>query len=116
MPTLMECRMTIELNTGGTTGPIDSRLARVNGALNGHLKDNVASLRVPEQDLRPSRAEAETAVRTLIRWAGDNPEREGLRETPARVARAYEEWFGGYDEDPESLLLRTFEEVGGYDE
>jgi GTP cyclohydrolase IA len=65
---------------------------------------------------RPSREEAEQAVRTLIRWAGDNPEREGLLGTPDRVARAYEEWFSGYEEDPEELLKRTFEEVGGYDE
>lgn len=62
----------------------------------------------------PSRAEAETAVQTLIRWAGDDPTREGLRETPARVVRAYEEWFAGYREDPEALLSRTFEDVGGY--
>jgi len=65
---------------------------------------------------RPSRAEAEAAVRTLIRWAGDDPHREGLAATPARVARAYEEWFAGYAEDPEAFLQRTFEEVGGYDE
>ena len=65
---------------------------------------------------RPSRAEAEAAVRTLIQWAGDDPGREGLAATPARVARAYEEWFGGYDEDPRDYLKRTFEEVAGYDE
>jgi GTP cyclohydrolase I len=65
---------------------------------------------------RPSRGEAETAVRTLIRWAGDDPDREGLAATPARVARAYEEWFGGYGEDPKAFLKRTFEEVDGYDE
>ena len=65
---------------------------------------------------RPSRPEAEAAVRTLIRWAGDDPAREGLEGTPARVARAYEEWFAGYREDPKAHLLRTFEEVGGYDE
>jgi len=65
---------------------------------------------------RPSRAEAESAVRTLIRWAGDDPDREGLLATPSRVARAYEEWFGGYDEDPRDYLKRTFEEVAGYDE
>src|ERR1700756_4383441 len=65
---------------------------------------------------RPSRAEAEAAVRTLIRWAGDEPEREGLDGTPARVVRAYEEWFAGYGEDPAELLRRTFEEAGGYDE
>jgi GTP cyclohydrolase IA len=65
---------------------------------------------------RPSRADAESAVRTLIRWAGDDPDREGLLATPGRVARAYEEWFGGYDEDPRDYLKRTFEEVAGYDE
>src|SRR5436190_22985574 len=65
---------------------------------------------------RPSRAEAEAAVRTLIRWAGEDPDREGLAATPARVGRAYEEWFAGYAEDPKALLRRTFEEVGGYDE
>jgi len=65
---------------------------------------------------RPSRAEAENAVRTLIRWAGDNPDREGLIGTPARVVQAYQEWFAGYAEDPREYLQRTFEEVGGYDE
>ncbi len=65
---------------------------------------------------RPSREQAEEAVRTLIRWAGDDPVREGLEGTPGRVARAYEEWFAGYREDPKALLQRTFEEVGGYDE
>ncbi|MGF1445776.1 MAG: GTP cyclohydrolase I FolE [Pikeienuella sp.] len=65
---------------------------------------------------RPSQAEAEAAVRTLLRWAGDDPDREGLLETPARVARAYREWFRGYDEDPVEMLQRTFEEVEGYDE
>ena len=67
-------------------------------------------------DGRPSREEAEAAIRTLIRWAGDDPAREGLAETPARVARAYEEWFSGYGQDPADYLRRTFEEVGGYDE
>ena len=65
---------------------------------------------------RPSRADVEEAVRTLIRWAGDDAEREGLDGTPARVVRAYEEWFAGYGEDPAELLRRTFEEAGGYDE
>ena len=65
---------------------------------------------------RPSREEAEAAVRTLIRWAGDNPEREGLVGTPDRVVRAYEEFFSGYDDDPREMLRRTFEEVEGYDE
>jgi GTP cyclohydrolase I len=66
--------------------------------------------------LRPTRKEAEDAVRTLLRWAGDDPTREGLKDTPARVARAYGEWFRGYFEDPEAMLQRTFEEVEGYDE
>ena len=65
---------------------------------------------------KPSRSEAEAAVRVLIRWAGDDPEREGLKDTPARVARSYGELFGGYEEDPRSYLKRTFDEVGGYDE
>ncbi|WP_046868462.1 GTP cyclohydrolase I FolE [Microvirga massiliensis] len=64
---------------------------------------------------RPSRDEAEEAVRTLIRWAGESPGREGLVDTPARVIRAYEEWFEGYEQDPAEMLERTFEEVGGYD-
>jgi GTP cyclohydrolase I len=65
---------------------------------------------------RPTRAEAEAAVRTLIRWAGDDPDREGLVSTPARVAAAYEEWFSGYGQNPRDYLQRTFDEVGGYDE
>jgi GTP cyclohydrolase I len=65
---------------------------------------------------RPSRDEAEAAVRTLIRWAGDDPDREGLVGTPDRVVRAYEEFFSGYDDDPSEMLKRTFEEVEGYDE
>lgn len=67
-------------------------------------------------NMRPSRDQAEAAVRILLRWAGDNPAREGLIDTPARVARAFEEWFAGYDQDPEEYLQRTFEEVEGYDE
>lgn len=66
--------------------------------------------------VRPTREEAEAAVRTLIRWAGDDPLREGLLETPARVARSYEEFYRGYGEDPVALLERTFAEVEGYDE
>ena len=65
---------------------------------------------------RPTMAEAEAAVRTLIRWAGDNPDREGLIGTPNRVARAYQEFFAGYEEDPVEMLQRTFEETDGYDE
>lgn len=64
----------------------------------------------------PARAQAEDAVRTLLRWAGDDPSREGLQETPARVVRAFEEYFAGYTVDPAEYLARTFEEVGGYDE
>ncbi len=64
----------------------------------------------------PSRAEAEQAVRTLIQWAGDDPTREGLIDTPKRVTKAFSEWFSGYDIDPETLLARTFEEVEGYDD
>jgi GTP cyclohydrolase IA len=65
---------------------------------------------------KPSREEAEKAVRTLIRWAGDNPNREGLLDTPSRVVTAYEEWFAGYDADPIEILKRTFEETDGYDD
>jgi GTP cyclohydrolase I len=65
---------------------------------------------------RPSQEEAEAAVRTLIRWAGEDPDREGLLDTPARVARSYRELYAGYETDPRKYLERTFEEVGGYDE
>jgi len=63
-----------------------------------------------------SRAQAEDAVRTLLRWAGDDPQREGLLDTPRRVVKAYGEWFSGYAMDPDEYLARTFEEVAGYDE
>lgn len=76
--------------------------------------------RVPDEGAsrreRPDRAEAEAAVRTLLRWAGDDPDREGLLDTPARVVRSYEEYFSGYGEDPVELLARSFEETDGYDE
>ena len=65
---------------------------------------------------RPSRHETEDAIRTLLRWTGDDPTREGLLETPSRVVRAWKEWCCGYDKDPEDYLRRTFEEVEGYDE
>ena len=65
---------------------------------------------------KPSRSDAEAAVRTLIRWAGDDPDREGLVDTPDRVVRSYEEFFSGYTADPKAILERTFEEVEGYDE
>ena len=70
----------------------------------------------PKPVAKPSRGEAEEAVRTLIRWAGDDPKREGLLETPSRVVRSYEEFFAGYGHDPKLVLARTFEEVDGYDE
>jgi GTP cyclohydrolase I len=69
-----------------------------------------------EETLRPTREEAEAAVRTLLRWAGEDPTREGLRDTPARVVRSYEEFFSGYHVDPVALLERTFSETDGYDE
>ena len=65
---------------------------------------------------RPTREETESAVRTLLKWIGDDPDREGLKATPSRVAKAYEEWFAGYKEDPVEFLRRTFYEVDGYDE
>lgn len=65
---------------------------------------------------KPSLEEAELAVQTLIRWAGDNPDREGLKDTPKRVVNAYKEFFAGYEENPEDILSKTFEEVEGYDE
>ena len=65
---------------------------------------------------KPSREEALNAVRTLISWAGDNPDREGLLDTPDRVIRSYGSFFGGYEEDPEAVLGKTFEEVEGYDD
>ena len=84
------------------------------------MSSNVRALEKREavslEDRRPSRAEVEAAVRTMIRWTGDDPDREGLRETPARVTRAFEEFFGGYAQDPAVFLARTFEEVGGYDD
>ena len=78
-----------------------------------------SSLTVIDSDrgkLRPSREEAEKAVRTMIRWAGDDPEREGLLDTPKRVVRSFEEFFAGYHADPLELLQRTFDETDGYDE
>ncbi|GHA55091.1 GTP cyclohydrolase 1 [Amylibacter ulvae] len=76
------------------------------------LKNDTAEMVVE----KPSKQQAEDAVRTLLRWAGDNPEREGLLDTPSRVVKAYGEWFRGYEEDPIDMLKRTFSEVEGYDE
>ena len=70
----------------------------------------------PEATPRPTREEAEAAVRTLIAWAGDDPRREGVLETPARVTKAYGELFAGYTQDPGEILSKTFREVGGYDD
>jgi GTP cyclohydrolase I len=70
----------------------------------------------PMDDQPPTQAEAEAAVRTLLRWAGEDPAREGLLDTPKRVAKAYGDWFSGYALDPADYLRRTFEEVEGYDE
>ena len=79
------------------------------------IRETEAELSKPSL-AKPSRDEAEAAVRTLLRWAGDDPDREGLQGTPDRVARAYEEFFAGYDADPIDMLSRTFEETDGYDE
>jgi GTP cyclohydrolase I len=65
---------------------------------------------------RPDRAEVEAAIRTIIKWTGDDPDRDGLIETPSRVARAFEEFFVGYSQDPAEILQKTFEEIEGYDE
>lgn len=75
-----------------------------------------ATLKPQRSLIKPSRSEAEAAVRTLLRWAGDDPERDGLLDTPARVTRAFEEYFQGYSHDPVAILERTFEETEGYDE
>jgi len=80
-----------------------------------HLIDSANNPTSREDEPRPSRMEAEAAVRTLIRWAGDSPRREGVLDTPARVVRAYEEWFGGYQLDPEEILARDFDSAG-YDD
>ena len=77
---------------------------------------SVAELERRRASRRPTRSQAEAAVRTLIQWAGDDPDREGLLETPARYVRAFEEFFSGYREDPDEVLKRTFDEVAGYDD
>ncbi len=76
-------------------------------------KPGIAVRRIGSEGPRPSRQEAEAAVRTLIAWAGDDPDREGLLDTPRRVAAAFESWFRGYGQDPAEILARTFEDVGG---
>ena len=78
--------------------------------------ETVKTILNDEEDRRPSREEAEEAVRTLIRWAGDNPDREGLIETPKRVVKAYEEYFSGYTKNPKSILEKTFSETANYED
>ena len=82
--------------------------------LNVRALDGIRPLRAKVD--RPDRADVEAAFRTIIRWTGDDPEREGLIETPARLARAFEEFFVGYAQDPVEFLQKTFEEIEGYDE
>lgn len=84
--------------------------------MNSVVDDVLENIEKSDNPNRPSRTEAEAAVRTLISWAGDDPAREGLIETPKRVVKAYEEFFAGYDEDPDLVLGKTFEEVEGYDD
>jgi GTP cyclohydrolase I len=79
-----------------------------------HALDRARSVQPPSQ--KPTRAEVEAAVRTIIRWTGDDPNRDGLTETPARVTRSFEEFFAGYDQHPAEILEKTFEEIDGYDE
>lgn len=74
------------------------------------------SPRTKKNSKKPTRQQAEDAVRTLIRWAGDDPDREGLHDTPRRVVKSYEEFFKGYGQNPDNILSRTFKEVAGYDE
>jgi GTP cyclohydrolase I len=81
---------------------------------NVHALGRVRALRT--EVVRPDRADVEAAFRTIIRWTGDDPERDGLIETPARVARSFEEFFVGYAQDPVEILQKTFEEIEGYDE
>jgi len=82
----------------------------MDAVIKGKAKAEIESIK------RPSRDEAEEAVRTLIAWAGDDPTREGLVDTPGRVVEAYDEWFRGYNADPNEFLSRTFEDVQGYDD
>lgn len=104
MPTLLSAQSSVFLHCGEKT--LD---ARVKPARAAPVTNTV-------ETVRPSRAEAEAAVKTLIGWAGDDPSREGLVDTPARVVRAFEEFYGGYREDTADVLDRTFEEIDGYDD
>ena len=80
------------------------------------MKQNIVAKKESSNSHKPSREEAKEAVKTMLAWAGENPNREGLIETPERVVSAYEEFFAGYDMDPDAILDKTFEEVAGYDE
>ena len=80
------------------------------------IKDEIKETKRVVKNKKPTREEAMQAVRTMLAWAGDNPDREGLLETPLRVVKAYEEFFAGYKEDSDAILNKTFEEVAGYDE
>jgi hypothetical protein len=95
--------------------PLGGRSARGDDYMNGtvHALQPLQSL---HRSGKPERGEVEAAIRTIIRWAGDDPQREGLIETPARVVRALEEFFSGYREDPAAILQKSFEEIDGYDE
>ncbi len=105
-------------------GAVTRRRAKTIAASRRHQETKTVNIQTPPSIAvpqastlqRPTREEAEAAVRTLLLWAGDDPNREGLVDTPARVARAYEEFFGGYEIDPVELLARSFEETDGYDE
>ena len=101
---------------GRTAGPCivgDTSKGSVSVTAETTIALRAGGIAVPD---RLGREEAEEAVRTLIRWIGDDPDREGLAGTPARVVSAFEEFFAGYEQDPVELLQRTFEEVDGYDE
>ena len=92
-----------------------SRLT-TSGKEHAHVNANVHALDRARTLARPSRAEVEAAVRTIIRWTGEDPDRDGLIETPSRVTRSFEEFFSGYGQDPVEMLEKTFEEIEGYDE
>jgi GTP cyclohydrolase I len=94
-------------------GAIFGRYAELHPAIKNTTR---APARPMTNSTKPSRAEVEAAFKTIIRWTGDDPGRDGLKETPSRVAKAYEEYFKGYAEDPEAILQKTFEEIEGYDE
>jgi len=80
------------------------------------MKQNIVTKKETANIQKPTREEAKQAIKIMLAWAGDNPNREGLLETPERVVSAYEEFFAGYDMDPDEILNKTFEEVAGYDE